>query len=196
MQKSYKWIILLVLCVCAAHADPLTFKVGKGGGNLIQFESKAPLETITGVTDQVEGTITLDPRNLADGVSALIIVDAASLKTGNRIRDGHMRDNHLHTDKFPKITFAVGNAVLDGALQYGVPRSFQVVGDFYLHGVTRTITVPVQVTLVQADAETKLRIQGTFSVRLSDYEIPRPQFLVMKLDEVQNITVDFWGAAP
>ncbi len=196
MKKFNKWILLLFVMATAAHADPLTFKVSKGGGNLIKFESKAPLETITGVTDQVEGTITLDPQNLADGVSALIVVDAASLKTGNKIRDGHMRNNHLHTDKFPKITFAVGNVVLEGALQNGAPRSFQVIGDFFLHGVTRTIAVPAQVTLVQTDAAKKLRIQATFAVRLSDYEIPRPQFLVMKLDEVQNITVDFWGATP
>lgn len=196
MQKTYKWIFLLIVPAAAAQADPITFKISEGGGNLIQFESKAPLETITGVTDQVEGTITLDPLNLADGVSALIVVDAASLKTGNKIRDGHMRDNHLHTDQFPKITFALSNLTLEGALQDNVPRDFQVVGDFFLHGVINTIAVPVQVTWIQKETERKLHVQGAFSVALSDHRIPRPQFLVMKLDEVQKITVDFWGVAP
>ena len=30
---------------------------------------------------------------------------------------------------------------------------------------------------------------STFDVKLADYEISRPKFLIMKLDEVQHVTV-------
>ena len=42
-----------------------------------------------------------------------------------------------------------------------------------------------------------LRAVTRFDVKLSDYDIKRPQFLVMKLDEVQHVTFDVTAyAAP
>jgi hypothetical protein len=35
-----------------------------------------------------------------------------------------------------------------------------------------------------------LHVVTHFKIKLPDYSIPRPQFLVMKLDEVQSVTVD------
>ena len=67
----------LMVTVCAftlAQAEPMAFRVTGGEGNLIRLESKAPLETIVGVTDQVSGTIMLDPADLTSGVSAAISV--------------------------------------------------------------------------------------------------------------------------
>jgi len=187
---------LLALSGWAAAAQPITFTVSGGEGNRIQFESKAPLETVTGTTDQVSGTIALDPADLGSGVSANIIVDAASIKTGNGIRDGHMRDNHLQTKEFPEIKFTLNNFALDGALPPGVAKSYTIAGEFTLHGVTRTISVPVEVTYIPSETGRKIRVVGHFRVSLAEYDIPRPQFLIMRLDDVQKITVDFWGVAP
>lgn len=177
----------------ALQAQPVTFTVSGGEGNLIQFQSQAPLETVTGTTDSVSGTIILDPANLATGVTASIVVDAASIKTGNGMRDGHMRNNHLEVSKYPEIKFS-GQSDVAGSLPPGAPQKFTVLGEFVLHGVTRTISVPVEVTYSESGAEKKLHVMGNFSVGLSEYNIPRPQF-VMRLDEVQQITVDFWGVA-
>ncbi len=181
--------------VWAAAAQSFTFTVAGGEGNRIQFESKAPLETVTSTTDQVSGTITLDPADLGSGVSASISVDAASIKTGNGIRDGHMRDNHLHVKEHPEIKFTLNDFALDGALIPSVAQKYTVVGEFSLHGVTRTISVPVEVTYIPSETEKKIRVVGQFSVSLADYNIPRPQFLIMRLDDVQRIIVDFWGVA-
>lgn len=191
-------ILALLGCFClvwAAAAQSFTFTVSGGEGNLIQFESKAPLETVTGTTDKVSGTMTLDPADLGAGVSAAISVEAASIKTGNGIRDGHMRDNHLQVKEHPEIKFTLNNFALDGALPPGVAKTYTVAGEFSLHGVTRTISVPVEVTYIPSEAEKKIRVVGHFSVSLADYNIPRPQFLIMRLDDVQRITVDFWGVA-
>ena len=184
-----------MILAAAALAQPMTFTVLGGEGNRIQFESKAPLETVTGTTDKVSGMISLDPADLGAGVSAAISVDAASIKTGNGMRDGHMRDNHLQTKEFPEIKFTLDNFALEGALQPGVARSCTVTGEFALHGVTHTISLPVEVTYIPSDTVKKIRVAGHFSVSLADYNIPRPQFLVMRLDDVQKITVDFWGMA-
>jgi polyisoprenoid-binding protein YceI len=197
-MKSSTYLLIpgLLAIALAAQAAPITFTVSGGEGNLIKFESKAPLETVTGTTSKVTGTITVDPTDLGAGVSAMISVDAASIKTGNGIRDGHMRDNHLHAKDHPEIRFSLNNFALDGALQSGVAKACTVVGEFSLHGVTKTISVPVEVTYMELEGQKKMRVVGSFSVTLSEYNIPRPQFLVMRLDEVQKITIDFWGSAP
>ncbi len=104
-----------------------------------------------------------------------------------------MRENHLQTAKYPVIKFTLNNVPLEGSLTADKAQAYNLPGDFYLHGVTRTITVPVTVIYSESPTEKKIRVKGNFKVNLSDYQIPRPQFLVMKLDEVQNITIDFWG---
>lgn len=193
MTKPMLSLLATFWVVCAIQAETLTFHVQGGEGNLIRFESEAPLETVVGTTDRVTGTISLGPANLATGVSASISVEAASLKTGNKIRDGHMRNNHLQTDQYPIIRFTLKDSSLSGDLPLDQTRQFEVTGEFSLHGVTKSITVPANVTYSSDDSIHKLHVVTNFQVVLSDYNIPRPQFLIMKLDEVQKITVDIWG---
>ncbi|MBU0518918.1 YceI family protein [bacterium] len=180
----------------AVQAEPMTFTVTGGGDNLVQFESKAPLEKIVGTTDQITGSLTCDPADLSSGVTASISVAAASLKTGNKIRDGHMRDNHLDTDQYPNIEFKMANIPLTGQLTEGSTVKTTARGDFTCHGVTHTIDVATEVTLTKSASGQEVHVLATFQMKLSDYNIPRPQFLIMKLDEVQRITVDFRGVSP
>ncbi|GIX06796.1 MAG: hypothetical protein KatS3mg115_1199 [Candidatus Poribacteria bacterium] len=69
-----------------------------------------------------------------------------------------------------------------------------LVGDLELHGVKREITVRgVEVTYIPASEATRtvrpgdlLRIAGGFTLKLSDYNIERPQLVLLKLaDEVE-----------
>jgi polyisoprenoid-binding protein YceI len=180
---------IILAAITSAYAVPVTFAVTGGEGNLIRFESKAPLETVVGKTDRVSGIVSFDPEDLSAGVSARVEVDAASLKTGNKIRDGHMRNNYLETDQFPVISFVMDSAPLSGALPENGTYRGDVEGDFTCHGVTRKITVPVTVTR----SGDEILMEGNFEVKLSDYDIKRPKFLIMKLDEVQRITVKIRG---
>ena len=59
-------------------------------------------------------------------------------------------------------------------------------GTLELHGVTQPVSVPIEMTLQKG----ALHVVSHFKVKLPDYKIARPQFLVMKLDEVQSVTVD------
>lgn len=196
MSRRILWTLIATCFFSIAQADPITFKVTAGDANSIRFESKAPLETVTGETHKVNGTITLDPLNLAGGISAEIIVDAASLKTGNKTRDKHMRENHLNTDEYPTIVFRIQDASFEGALEPNSHRNFNTPGEFTLHGVTRRITVPAEVTYIISESGQRLHIVANFQVALQDYNIPRPKFLVMKLDEIQKIRIELWGIAP
>ncbi len=184
-------LLAVGLLLSADRADAARFAVTPGAEtNSVRFESKAPAESFDGKSRQISGTIDCDPTALGDSIGIAIEVDAASLDTGIGLRNQHMRDNHLHTKQYPKITFTGGRLLPGhpGALPAGEPVEVTVAGNFTLHGVTQRFEVPAQVTWNAA--EKALHVVASFQVKLSAFNIPRPQFLVMKLDEVQRITFD------
>ena len=127
---------LALLSTEATHAAVFAVKPGKD--SKVVFTSQAPTETFQGKTDRMEGTLTLDPSTVGDSITVHLEVDLASLDTGKKMRNQHMRENHLETDKFPKAVFD-GAAVLSPAgakLEPGKPVAFQIEGTFALHGVS------------------------------------------------------------
>ena len=181
----------LLLIAGLANAEPVTLKVIPGKPNYVQFTSVAPLETVVGHTDRISGTVLVDPENLTGNISAALTVEMGSLTTDNRIRDGHMRDHHLETGKFPTCQFVIKTLGSEAPkkLESGKPETFTIKGEFTCHGVTKDIQ-PTVTTIWNPD-EKSLNVIATFEVLLADYSIPRPQFLVMKLDEKQSVTVKF-----
>jgi len=158
------------------------------------------METFQGKTSRLEGTIDVDPARLADSATLHFEVDMASLDTGIAKRNQHMRENHLETAKYPRAIF--DGAVLHGtggaSLVAGKPTTLDVEGAFTLHGVTRRIRIPVEVTYKPQGAGGKSGAAGgagaiafktTFPVSLVDYAISRPQFLFLKLADTQEVRV-------
>ena len=181
-------ILLLSLLLAAASALAETYLILPGQEeNLVTFVSKAPLETVEGKTAQVSGIVVADLADLAAGVDVTVSVDLASIKTGIDKRDRHMCENHLETDEFPHAVFHATQ--VSGAPAEGIPvggsGKFALTGDFSLHGVTKAITVPIELSRF-AD---RIEVSGQFQVELAEYEIKRPKFLVLKLDETQKITL-------
>jgi polyisoprenoid-binding protein YceI len=181
--------------VCAASASAATFTVRPGGDTKVVFTSKAPVETFEGRTDRMQGTITVDPAAVGDSITVHLEVDLASLDTGKKLRNRHMRENHLETDKYPKAVFdgATVRPLAGGKLEPGKPSAFEVDGTFTLHGVSRRLRSNAEVTLDPTG--TKLAFQATFAVSLPDYAIKRPEFLFMKLAEAQQLRVSATAAS-
>ncbi len=100
--------LFLTLGVSFAQS-PAEFKaVDPIGRNTVQFKTAAPLEDIVGTTNKINGEIKVDPRNLkSSDVLARFEVDLASLTTGIGLRDTHMREQYLHTDRYPTAIFTL-----------------------------------------------------------------------------------------
>jgi len=182
-------VLAASLLAPAGLARAERFVVNPGSkGNLVTFESHAPLQPSDGKTSSVIGELVFDPDQLSDSVTVRIEVDLADLDTGIGLRNKHMRENHLETDDYPKAIFR-GGRVLDpsGTALGPDPIILQLAGTFELHGVTREVTVDVEAT---RNEDGSIHVVSRFEVNLSDYEISRPKFLMLKLDEVQKITVD------
>jgi polyisoprenoid-binding protein YceI len=182
---------LLSLAPHPALAARFEMKTGEKT-NRIEFESKAPMETFSGKTSQVSGHVVLDPASIGDSIEVYVEVPVATLDTGIELRNQHMCENHLETEKFPNAIFrgaklTAGNG---SALEAGKTVRVEVEGTFEVHGVTKPLRVPVDLTFTPGAGGGTLRTVARFQVKLADYEIKRPSFLVMKLDEVQRITFD------
>lgn len=217
MRRRNFWIYgTLLVFVGALQAGALTFQVHEDPRDEVLFISQAPLEKITGKASKTRGRVTVDDLNdlTKAKITASFEVDLDSITTGIPLRDQHMRDQYLEVSKYPKAVFTFekieriqvitkdekGNPHARAAkgLVPGVPTTLALTGTFEVHGVKKNIRIPhLVVTYLPESEETKdvrpgdlLRIQGDFTVKLGDYGIKRPQFVLMKLAEEVTISVD------
>lgn len=173
------------------------------GRNVVQFKTSAPLEDIVGTTNKISGEIKVDPKNLGGAANfARFEVDLSSLDTGIGLRDTHMREQYLHTDKYPKAIFTLEKIRKSSGSALNPNKTVLVTaeGTLELHGVKRNITVPVKVTYLPESQSTMgklpgnlLRITTDFDVKLADYKIERPQMVLLKVGEVAHINLDLFA---
>jgi polyisoprenoid-binding protein YceI len=192
-------LLTLAILLAASSLSAEEFYIEAGEENSLTFYSKAPMESFEGTSDQIVGSVSADLANLAAGVRVEVQVDMASMDTGMKLRNKHMRDNHLETDEFPHAIFraehvlkAPGSPLLPGG-----SADFILAGTMTLHGVTREIEAPVSVSCGEMDGRLSLEVSSKFQITLSDYEIKRPKFLVLKLNETQDVEIKLtaWEAS-
>ncbi len=193
-------VFLLAQTVLATSVKFMT--TSRDGKNVIKFASKAPLETIEGVTSRIEGNLDVDLANPM-AVTGQFEVDLTTLKTGIDMRDQHLRERFVHTDSFPKATFRLTKVTKLGtpALSDGQPVNVETQGELTIHGVTKPVTVTGTVTYMKESEETQARLPGdlihvdvTIPILLSDFKIERPKMLFMKLSDNVTIAVDVFAS--
>jgi len=208
MKRTLKLMIMALFVVSITFAQG--FKVSAAGEQIFSFTdehgrnqamffSSTPLEDVTGLSNDVKGTVTFD----VDDVSTLkgsISIAAASLKTGIELRDGHLRsENWLDAESYPEITFVIKNVSNVKSLEDNKLEA-KVVGDFTTHGVTREVIAEVTMTYLDESEETKKRapgdllgVEAKFSIVLSDYEVEN-MVLGQKVSDSIDITVTMVGS--
>ncbi len=194
--------VVLLSVTLMAQAEIKSFRTIAGDvKNNVQFVSKATLEEITGRTVNVSGQVDLDLADLAATHSAGFEVDLTTIDTGISLRNQHMRENHLETDKFPKASFKLTrlHSFDKNSLAAGETLKGMADGDFTIHGVTKSYTIPVTLSYHTTDANTESRLSGNkgnllfvsaeWKVKLEDHKINRPEFLFLKLAEEQSCSI-------
>jgi len=84
-----------------------------------------------------EGTLNIDPANLAD-MSLSINIDAASIDSRVEVFDGHLRgENFFDVANHPEITFVSTAAIPEGA------GNGKVAGDLTIKGITKSVILDV-----------------------------------------------------
>ncbi|GAB4172987.1 MAG: hypothetical protein Fur0032_12470 [Terrimicrobiaceae bacterium] len=195
--------VALLVTASLAHSEVLTFdfKDPKGVNNIV-FKLDAPLESISGTTSGITGTIQADPENHTD-VKGKIVVDAKSLTVPNPLMQEHMLGPEwLDTEKHPEIVFEIKEIVNDK--RDGNTGSADIKGVFTMKGTSKEITVPATVTYLPgrlAD-RTNGQQQGDLLVVRTNFQIQRSDFGIKagenldKVSDTIDISLSIAGAAP
>ncbi|RZU62899.1 YceI family protein [Zhihengliuella halotolerans] len=119
--------------------------------------------TVTGRTDRVTGTFTVDGNALTD---AEIEVDVASIATDAANRDEYFRSTALRTDEFPTATFTLTEPVVG----VGDGDAFEATGDLTIAGVVNTVSFPLQAVAAGDEVE----VAGSIPITFEDYGVEAP----------------------
>ena len=129
-----------------------------------------------GATPEVSGGIAFDANGKVVPASSKFVVNVATLKSDKDRRDGYIRGRLLETSQFPTVELVP--TALRG-LTLPVPTSgsktFQVVGDLTVHGVTKPTTWQVDATFDRG------RVNGTAATSFvfSDFGLTQPRVPVV-----------------
>ncbi len=127
----------LILAAITVVGETETYKFDKAH-TLIGFRIRHLLTKVEGRFKEFDGTIWLDRANPSASKVELTI-QTASVDTGVEARDKDLRSpNYFDADKYPTITFKNTKVEPKGNDLY------DVTGEFTMHGVTKTIRVPVK----------------------------------------------------
>lgn len=171
----------------------------KVGANQAQFSSRAPLENIDGGTAVVTGTFSLDPANL-EATSGKIIVAVATMQTGIELRDKHLREKDwLDAEIHPNITFDVKKLSSVSLMSSGGGKAVakaMAEGVFVLHGVTKPMTVPIELTYVEKSGGDVVMIKvGEFTVSLKEHGVVGRKGIVgSKVNESISVKAMLYGS--
>ena len=146
----------------AAHAD--TFKIDPGKST-IAFKVRHMLGNAKGKFSRFTGTIEVD-RAHPERSSVNVVIDAASIDTGIAKRDDHLRGELFDVAQSPKITFKSRQVKQKGG------QSGEISGDLTMHGVTRPITLSVELLSGLASLENN----GATRWRVTTAPLKRSQF--------------------
>ncbi len=122
---------------------------------------------VRGTFDLASATLTV-PEEGISGASVVAEIDAASLNTKNKQRDGHIRSgDFLEVEVHPVMTF-VSTEVrdFDG-------ETFTLVGDLTLHGVTQSIQLETEFLgeTVDAYGNTRSGFSASTEINRKDFGI-------------------------
>jgi polyisoprenoid-binding protein YceI len=128
--------LFLVAGVSSVHGNE-TFKFDQAHST-IAFSVRHMLGSAKGRFTKFTGTIEVD-REHPEKSSVVATIQAASIDTANPKRDEHLRTaDFFNVAKFPEITFKSRRVKQTGA------KTGEITGDFTMHGVTRALTLNIQ----------------------------------------------------
>ncbi|MBA3685685.1 MAG: YceI family protein [Planctomycetes bacterium] len=115
--------------------------------------------------NDVTGTVTWDDADLAKS-AVKVVIKSASIDSGNAKKDEHLKGGDFFSVKeYPEITFVSKKIEKSG-------DSYHVTGDFTMHGVTKSVTIPVVKMKEDKDfagKDKRIGFDTQFAIKRSDY---------------------------
>lgn len=180
-------LAVLATLLLAGRADaelrPWTPVAGKSE---VAFTASFPLGDFTGRAQDIAGEFRADSTDLRLGVTGVLRIRAAGLRTGD---DGRDRDMHraLAVEQHPEIRFTVQR--IDASFPSASDRAdvlLTISGLMSIRGVERSMVFPGRARL----RDDKFWVRGEGEIRMSDFGIPPPARLFLSVKDNVLVTFD------
>lgn len=153
---------------CTASAQPVIYTSNNG---VVSFRSEAPFELINASSKEMKGAIDLSKNNFA------FRIRIRSFEGFNSpLQKEHFNENYMQSEQFPEASFS--GKIIE-TIDYSIKGKYTIraKGNLVVHGVEqeRIIKSEIEVT------GNSIRINSSFSVLLSDHNIPIPRVVKEKL---------------
>lgn len=161
---SFLSLLVGVATIPAQAAD--TYQVDPSHSSLEFAAKHLMVSTVKGGFTDFTGSIQYDPAD-ATAFNAEVTIQAASLSTNQKQRDEHLRGNDFFdVEKFPTLTFKSKSLAKSG-------DGYQLIGDLNMHGVTKEISIPVQISgpVASPFGTQVIGISGTTKINRQDFGI-------------------------
>ena len=131
----------------------------------------APSDAV-GRTSSVHGTVTIAGSGSTLSVSAAsLTVDVNTLTSDRAMRDQRIHSMGLQSDRYPTATFVLSQPIgLPSDASNGQALSLSAVGQLTIHGVTKTVTIPIQARL----AGSQIQLAGSITFPFSEFGMTPP----------------------
>jgi len=150
--------------------------------------------TVIGQTNQVAGSISIDPTKPANSQVGTIRVDARTLATDSSMRNRVIERAILQSDQFEYIEFKpTALAGLPQSVALDQPFTFRITGDLTIRTVTHPVTFDATVTPVSA---TQVKGTAAATIQRADYNLVVPSVpSVADVSEAIQLQIDFVATA-
>jgi polyisoprenoid-binding protein YceI len=134
--------------------------------------------TAVGRTPNVSGSITIQGTTVTAGD---FTADLTTLQSDDQRRDGQLRNQGIQTSQFPNATFKLTSPIDFGSVPAdGQAVTVNATGDFTLHGVAKSVTIPLQAKR----SGDEIVVTGSTTIQFSDYDITKPNsFAVLSIED-------------
>ena len=185
MRKIFQFVFVFILFPVLTYGQGFSvkaqgeqiFNFKSGSTNQASFYSTTTLEDVQGLTKEISGSITFNVNDFSTAHGE-VSFPVLSLNTGIKKMVKDLRsDSWLDAEKYPEISFKVKKAVNIKVISDSKIEA-DVIGDFFLHGVTKEDTAKATITYLDESPVTQQRmpgdllgVQAEFYINLSDYNI-------------------------
>lgn len=177
IKSQVKWYLIQYI-VFIYLAIPLHGQNYYAENGTARFTSSVPFYEFTGTSNQLTGLISITDNSVD------FYLDLETLDSGIKKRDKDMRLT-LETKKFPFAEF-YGNLLDQVDLTETKPQKIRTSGNFSIHGISQEMEVSGEITIEQ----NILYLTANWEIRLDDFEIVPPSLLIVKVDQIQKISID------
>jgi len=174
------FLATLISLSSSAFADRFA---GDNSSGHVKFDLDSTLHNVPGDATSFTSEIIIE-----EGISGVLTIQAASIKTGIKVRDKRMYDFCLNTQSFPTITFELRGITGDeeGFKSKTGTGTVNLHGKLNIRSTSRDLVVPASYSW----SETGVKLNGKTDVNWSDYGVPDPSILISTVQPVLKMNFD------